>query len=135
MKNYLKRLDLHNTKITSAILVFTALVLTANHAFAAYKTVKTIDSIKASIIVSPKMVDVYIKDVDTNKVITDATAKVLVTYPSGKEVEVKLMGMKMGEIYSYMNSTELTESGTYKLTIEITRAEKTTTFDVEATLK
>lgn len=116
--------------LTMAVSALTLVMITLSSASAATKTLKTVDGIKASIIVSTKKVDIYIKDVETEEVIKDAKVKATILHPGGEVEEITLMGMKMGKIYSYMNSADLSHKGPHKLTFEIKKGTDTVTMEV-----
>jgi hypothetical protein len=59
------------------------------------------------------MVDLYLKDAKTGRPIIDAKAEAIVRLPSGREIRKELMGMKMGDAFSYMTTLDMSEKGEY----------------------
>ncbi len=89
----------------------------------------TSGNIKATLKADPKnsMVDLYLMDTDTRSEITAAKVKAVITTPKGK-VEKELMGMKMGEAYSFMNSLDMSAKGRYDFDIYVDTGKKKTKF-------
>lgn len=110
-------------------------VITATSAIAMTKVTRTIDGVKATLMVSPKMVDLHLVDLETGDTITKAKAQATIVYPDGSKVTKNLMGMKMGEGYSFMNSVDLSQKGSYTFKINIETGEKTISFEVEKEVK
>ena len=77
--------------------------------------------IKATLKVTPSknMVDLILEDAKTGKAITEADVNAKVQMPDGSLTEKKLTGMKMGEIFSFMNSLDMHAKGTYRLDISV----------------
>jgi len=77
--------------------------------------------IKATLKVTPSknMVDLILEDAKTGKAITEADVNAKVQMPDGSHTEKKLTGMKMGEIFSFMNSLDMHAKGTYRLDISV----------------
>lgn len=65
--------------------------------------------IKATLKVTPSknMVDLILEDAKTGKAITEADVNAKVQMPDGSLIEKKLTGMKMGEMFSFMNSLDM----------------------------
>jgi hypothetical protein len=115
-------------------LIFTAVVSRAGHeAMSGVSSVK--DGVKATLKVSPKVVDLFLLDAESGKELTGATVTAVITLPSGGEVEKSLMGMKMGEVYSYMNSLDASRKGTYRFEILVVIDGKEKKFDFSYDLK
>lgn len=76
---------------------------------------KVVDGIKGRFKVQPSMgmFDLYLTDEKTDKVITQAKVRVAVTMPHGKKIEKDLSGMKMGEVFSFMNTLDMSMKGKY----------------------
>lgn len=66
-----------------------------------------------------KMVDLFLSELPGGKEITDAKVRARVTFPDGRKVEKDLLGMKMGEAYSFMNSLDMSKPGRYSFNISI----------------
>lgn len=86
--------------------------------------IKISDGIKGRLKVTPamSMIDFYLADARTGEVITGVKVRVMITKPDGKKVEKDLPGMKMGEVFSYMNTLDFSLKGVY-------------TFDITAEVK
>ena len=84
---------------------------------------KTSGGIKAVLKVDPakSMVDLYLSDSKTQKEITGAKVRATITLPKGEKVEKELLGMKMGDSFSFMNSLDMSREGRYifDITIEL----------------
>lgn len=84
---------------------------------------KTSGGIKAVLKVDPakSMVDLYLSDSKTQKEISGAIVKVTITRPKGEKVEKELMGMKMGDSFSFMNTLDMSRKGSYifDITVEL----------------
>jgi hypothetical protein len=61
------------------------------------------------------MVDIVLSDAKTGKSITKAKVNAVVTNPDGTKQVKELMGGKMGEQFSFMNTLDLSKKGAYKL--------------------
>lgn len=66
-----------------------------------------------------KMIDLFLSELPSGKEIIDAKVRATITYPDGKKVEKDLIGMKMGEVYSFMNSLDMSRPGRYSFDISI----------------
>src|SRR3990170_4860234 len=71
--------------------------------------------IKATLKVTPSknMVDLILEDAKTGKPITEADVNAKIQLPDDTHVDKKLIGMKMGETFSFMNSLDMSRKGTY----------------------
>lgn len=66
-----------------------------------------------------KMIDLFLSEMPSGKEIMDAKVRASITYPDGKKVEKDLIGMRMGEVYSFMNSLDFSKPGRYSFDISI----------------
>lgn len=84
-------------------------------------SIKASDGVKAVLKTDPakKMIDLFLSEVPGGKEITDAKVTASITFPDGKKVEKDLIGMKMGEAYSFMNSLDMSRPGRYSFDIVI----------------
>ncbi|HAG51950.1 MAG TPA: hypothetical protein DCL42_11540 [Deltaproteobacteria bacterium] len=84
---------------------------------------RVVDGIKATLKITPSqnMVDLILSDAKTGKSITNAKISALMKGPDGKVLEKELMGMKMGEEFSFMNTLDMSRKGSYsfKITVEV----------------
>ncbi len=71
-----------------------------------------------------KMIDLYLTDTGTSKPITGAKVMASITGPQGRKDSKELMGMKMGDSYSYMAMTEVSAKGRYAFDIKVEAGEK-----------
>ena len=71
------------------------------------------------------MVDLFLSELKGRKEITDAKVTASVTFPDNRIVEKELIGMKMGEAYSFMNSLDMSRPGRYSFNITIKTSGKT----------
>lgn len=108
------------------VLMFVLLIAAIPVICSASEVAKTSGGIKAVLKVDPakSMVDLYLSDSKTRKEIKDAKVKVTITLPNGEKVEKELMGMKMGESFSFMNSLDMSRKGIYifDITVEVGKA-------------
>ena len=106
------------------------------HAPSAGET-KIENGIKATLKVtlSKNMIDLILEDAKTGKAITEADVNAKIQLPDGSHVEKKLMGMKMGDIFSFMNSLDMSRKGTYHFGIFGRAANKEIEFYFEYLLK
>lgn len=65
-----------------------------------------------------KMIDLFLSGPD-GKEITNAKVTATVSFPDGRKIEKDLIGMKMGEAYSFMNSLDMSKPGRYSFDIVI----------------
>ncbi len=105
------------------ILMFALLIAAMPVIGSASDVAKTSGGIKAVLKVDPakSMVDLYLSDSKTQKEITGAKAKATITLPNGEKVEKELMGMKMGDSFSFMNTLDMSRKGSYifDITVEL----------------
>ena len=93
------------------------------------------DGIKATLKLSPRMVDLLLVDATTGRTLTDAKVKAVIILPDGAKVEKDLIGMKMGDVFSYMNSLDTSRKGTYRFDIVTTIEGRKISFDFDHELK
>ncbi|MCC6544226.1 MAG: hypothetical protein IT392_06950 [Nitrospirae bacterium] len=95
------------------------------------------NGIKATLKVTPSknMVDLILKDAKTGKLVTEADVNAKIQLPNDSYVEKKLIGMKMGSVFSFMNSLDMSRKGTYYLEITVRAANKEIRFNFEHQLK
>lgn len=93
--------------------------------------------IKATLKVTPSknMVDLILEDVNKGKPITEADVNAKIQLPDDSHVEKKLIGMKMGDIFSFMSSLDMSRKGTYHFEIFVRTANKDIKFNFEHHLK
>ncbi|MBI5827350.1 MAG: hypothetical protein HZB22_06450 [Deltaproteobacteria bacterium] len=77
--------------------------------------------VKAILKIDPEksMVDLYLNDAVSNRPITGALVKAAIKTPDGGEIEKELIGMRMGEAFSYMNTLEMSKKGKYSFEIKV----------------
>lgn len=92
---------------------------------------KVVDGIKATFKVTPSMsmVDIVLSDAKTGKEITKAKVTGVVTNPDGTTQTKELVGGKMGEQYSFMNTVDLSRKGKYSLDIRVEVDKKKVSFN------
>ena len=92
--------------------------------------VKSADGIKGRLKITPSksMLDLYLTDAATDKPVTKAKVRAVITMPDGKKAEKDLMGMKMGGEFSFMNSADLSLKGKYTLEVTAQVGKKKVTF-------
>jgi hypothetical protein len=130
----LKRYSCRGFSMVSVTL-FLCLVLAAvavDNALAEMKLTKTVDGLKATLSVTPKMADLLLVDAGSGRAVTDGVVTATVVYPNGKKSVKKLMGMKMGDVYSYMNSIDISAKGIYTFHITVKVAKRTVKFDFKS---
>lgn len=100
-------------------------------AASAETSTKSSDGVKAVLKTDParKMIDLFLSKLPSGKEITDAKVKASVTFPDGRKVEKDLIGMKMGEAYSFMNSLDMSKPGRYSFDIAIKSSGKSLKFE------
>ena len=93
--------------------------------------------IKATLKVTPSknMVDLILEDAKTGKPITEADVNAKIQLPDDSHVEKKLIGMKMGDIFSFMSSLDMSRKGTYYFEFFVRAANKDIKFNFEHHLK
>ena len=84
---------------------------------------------------SQSMVDLYLTATGTGASVTSGKVFAIIKLPNGKTVEKELMGMKMGQEYSFMNSLDLSLKGRYDFDISVTAGGKQARFDFIYTAK
>lgn len=114
-------------------LIFMSAVV--QNALAAMKLTKTVDGFTATLSVSPRMADLLLVDAGSGRAITDAVVVATVVHPDGKKSVKKLIGMKMGEVYSYMNSLDMSDKGIYTFHITVKAGEKSVNLDFESKVR
>lgn len=84
-------------------------------------SIKSSEGVKAVLKTDPakKMMDLFLSELPGGKEITEAKVKAIVTFPDGRKVEKDLIGMKMGDAYSFMNSLDMSRPGRYSFDISI----------------
>lgn len=131
--------------------VFLGLLLSAVPAFAAtdhgrhdhsnmdqaFASTATEAGIKATLKVnrSNSMVDLYLADEKTGMPVTSGKVLAEIKLPDGKTVEKELIGMKMGQEYSFMNSLDLSLKGKYAFDISVSAGSRRARFDFIYTAK
>ena len=93
--------------------------------------------IKATLKVTPSknMVDLILEDAKTGKPITEADVNAKIQLPDDSHVEKKLIGMKMGDIFSFMNSLDMSRKGPYYFEFFVRSADKDIKLNFEHHLK
>lgn len=66
-----------------------------------------------------KMIDLFLSELPSGREIMDAKVRAAITYPDGRKVEKELIGMRMGEVYSFMNSLDFSKPGRYSFDVSI----------------
>ncbi|MEK7772705.1 MAG: hypothetical protein AAB307_00030 [Deltaproteobacteria bacterium] len=80
-------------------------------------------------------IDLYLSDSNTGKQITDAKVMATVKLPGGGKIEKELMGMKMGEAFSYMNAFDMSKAGEYIFGITVESGKKAAKFKFSYNVK
>lgn len=80
---------------------------------------------------SKNMLDLILEDAKTGKAITEADVNAKVQMPDGSLIEKKLTGMKMGEMFSFMNSLDMHLKGTYRFDVFIKTGGKDVQFNFQ----
>ena len=98
---------------------------------------KTEKGIKATLKVTPSknMVDLILEDAKTGKPITKTDVNAKIQLPDDTHVDKKLVGMKMGDIFSFMSSLDMSRKGTYYFEFFVRSADKDIKFYFEHHLK
>jgi len=93
--------------------------------------------IKATLKVTPSknMVDLILEDAKTGKPITEADIIAKIQLPDDSHVEKKLIGMKMGDVFSFMSVLDMSRKGTYNLEFFVRSANKDIKFNFEHHVK
>lgn len=81
--------------------------------------VKVVKGVEGRLKVMPAMnrIDFYLYDTKTDKAITDAKVRAIITMPEGKKMEKELPGTKTEETFSFMNTVDLSLQGIYSFDI------------------
>lgn len=97
----------------------------------AFETEKTSGGIKAVLKVDPakSMVDLYLSDSSTRKEITNAKVRATIILPKGDVVEKELIGMKMGDVFSFMNTLDMSRKGRYRFEVTVEAGKTRVKFD------
>ncbi len=98
---------------------------------------KVIQGVKATLIVTPgkNMVDLFLKDEKTGNEIRVAEVNAKVQLPDNSVVEKKLIGMKMGDAYSFMSSVNMQIKGTYSFEVFVKTGDNDIKFDFRYVVK
>ena len=93
--------------------------------------------IKATLKVTPSknMVDLILEDAKTGNPVTGADVNAKIQLPDDSHVEKKLIGMKMGGIFSFMSTLDMSRKGTYYLEFFVRAANKDIKFNFEHHVK
>ncbi|MBI2400055.1 MAG: hypothetical protein HYV23_03205 [Deltaproteobacteria bacterium] len=104
-------------------------------AASAETSIKSSDGVKAVLKTDPAkmMIDLFLSE-PGGKEITDAKVTASVTFPDGRKVKKDLIGMKMGEAYSFMNSLDMSRPGRYSFDIAIKSSGKSIKFEFTQTI-
>ena len=93
--------------------------------------------IKATLKVTPSknMVDLILEDAKTGTPVTVADVNAKIQLPDDSHVEKKLIGMKMGDVFSFMSVLDMSRKGTYNLEFFVRSANKDIKFNFEHHVK
>ncbi len=93
--------------------------------------------IKATLKVTPSknMVDLILEDAKTGTPVTVADVNAKIQLPDDSHVEKKLIGMKMGDIFSFMSSLDMSRKGTYYFEFFVRSSNKDIKFNFEHHIK
>lgn len=120
-------------KMLKRIMVLAGVVapLFAQTVFAQTGETKTTDGVKAALVVtaSKNMADIVLTDAKTGKAILSAKVFAKIKGPDGKVQEKELLGMKMGEVFSYMNTLDMAKKGSYSFDITVEMEKKKVKLD------
>jgi len=112
---------------------------THDHGSAGQATAGTLtdSGIKATLKInqSSSMIDLYLAEAKTGAPVTSGKVFAKIKLPNGKTVEKELMGMKMGQEYSFMNSLDLSLKGKYSFDISVVAGSRRASFDFMYTAK
>ena len=131
----LKRYSRHSSWLKVFVSILFCLIFisaVADNAMAATKLTKTVDGLTATLTVSPNTADLLLVDAASGRAVTDALVTATVVHPNGQKHVKELMGMKMGEDYSYMNSIDMSTKGIYTFHIIVEIGKKTVKFDFKS---
>lgn len=92
---------------------------------------KVSEGIKATLIVAPSkgMVDLVLVGAKDGKTVTAAKVAAQIKGPDGNVQNKDLLGMKMGEVFSYMNTLDMSKKGSYSFDISVEIGKKKVKFD------
>lgn len=92
---------------------------------------KVAEGIKATLVITPSksMVDLIVVNAKSGKTITAAKVAAQIKGPDGNVQEKDLLGMKMGEVFSYMNTLDMSNKGSYSFAIAVEIEKKKVKFD------
>lgn len=129
--------------LTILFTFFTAFVFIAGISLGEMKHVpseevsKVEKGIKATLKATPSksMVDLILEDAITGKPIKKAEVNAKIQLPDNSTMEKKLIGMKMEDTFSFMNSIDMSRKGTYHFEIFVKIADKDIKFNFEHQLK
>jgi len=114
------------------LLCLTFVSAVADNVLAAERSTKTVDGLTATLSVTPGMVDLLLVDAGSGTAVTDGEVIATVVRPDGQKRVKALMGMKMGKVYSYMNSLDMSTKGIYTFHITVKAGEKSVNFDFKS---
>jgi hypothetical protein len=111
----------------TAIIVLAGLLFSSQIALAQMKPdmpageSKVANNIKATLAVTPSksMVDLVLVGAKDSKTITAAKVAAQIKGPDGNVQKKDLLGMKMGEVFSYMNTLDMSKKGSYSFVIAV----------------
>ena len=112
---------------STAIIVLAGLLFSSQIALAQMKhdvpagESKVANDIKATLAVTPSksMVDLVLVGAKDSKTITAAKVAAQIKGPDGNVQKKDLLGMKMGEVFSYMNTLDMSKKGSYSFVIAV----------------
>ena len=81
------------------------------------------------------MVDLFLADAATGTPVTSGKAIANIKLPDGKTMEKELIGMKMGQEHSFMNSLDLSLNGRYVFDVSVAIGSKQAKFGFVYTAK
>lgn len=92
---------------------------------------KVAEGIKATLVVTPSksMVDLVLVGAKNGKTITAAKVAAQIKGPDGTVQKKDLLGMKMGEVFSYMNTLDMSKKGSYSFAIAVEVEKKKVKFN------
>lgn len=116
-------------KIFSVVMVASLLFINASLSHGADRQSALAGSMKVDFTIDSgaSLLDVRLTDAKSKAEIKDAKLKAAITTPSKAKKTVDLPGMTMDKAWSYMNSFEMAESGTYSFVITVERKGKANT--------
>ena len=92
---------------------------------------KVAKGIKATLVITPSksMVDLVLVGANNRKTITGAKVAAQIKGPDGTVQKKDLLGMKMGEVFSYMNTLDMSKKGSYSFDIAVEVEKKKVKFN------